>query len=282
MGYGTEVSLPIVIIVVAMAEEAEPFLARADRSTDPVRSGEARERWLVIDGIEVLLVQSGIGFVNAAAATARALLRVTDETGQDAALVVSAGTAGGLGVEVGIGDVVIGTEYVNIDADARVFGYRLGQVPGMPAVHAADERVLDLAARRWPEGSVQGALVPADATQAGAAEGGAADGGAADDPTGAGGWAVRVGPIGSSYAFVTAERAAIALEAFPYLDAVDMESSAIAQVCRSHGIGFAAVRGISDMATAEAAADHLANTPDTATRSADIALDLVRHLLAGA
>ncbi|WP_290802803.1 5'-methylthioadenosine/S-adenosylhomocysteine nucleosidase [Herbiconiux sp.] len=241
-----------VLVVVAMAEEAAPFLARADHTTEPVKSGEATERWLAIDGLQVLLVQSGIGFVNAAAATARALLRIVDETGADAAVVVSAGTAGGLGTDVGVGDVVIGSEYINIDADARAFGYPRGQVPGMPARHEASPRLLELAGEVWPDGAV------------------AASGGS-----------VRIGPIGSSYAFIAAERAALARVDFPMLDAVDMESSAIAQVCRSHGVGFASVRGISDGATDEAAADFLENTPDTAARSAEVALELVKRFVGG-
>lgn len=234
-----------------MAEEAAPFLARSEHSTEPVRSGEATERWLAIDGLQVLLVQSGIGFVNAAAATARALLRIVDETGSDAAIVVSAGTAGGLGADVGVGDVVVGSEYINIDADARAFGYPRGQVPGMPARHEGSPRLLELAGEAWPEG-----VVPAS-----------------------GGWSVRIGPVGSSYAFIAAERAALARADFPMLDAVDMESSAIAQVCRSHGVGFASVRGISDGATDEAAADFLENTPDTAARSAEVALELVKRFI---
>jgi len=246
-----------VLVVVAMAEEAAPFLARADHSTEPVRSGEATERWLAIDGLQVLLVQSGIGFVNAAAATARALLRIVEETGADAAVVVSAGTAGGLGADVGVGDVVVGSEYINIDADARAFGYPRGQVPGMPARHEGSPRLLELAGEAWP-----GGVVPASGTSSG-------------------GWAVRIGPIGSSYAFIAAERAALARADFPTLDAVDMESSAIAQVCRSNGVGFASVRGISDGATDEAAADFLENTPDTAARSAEVALELVKRFVGG-
>ena len=55
-------------------------------------------------------------------------------------VLVSAGSAGGLGVGVRVGDVVVGSSYVLADADARAFGYVLGQVPGMPASYPADAR----------------------------------------------------------------------------------------------------------------------------------------------
>ena len=61
-------------------------------------------RSVVVDGLPLLLVKSGIGFVNAAGATTSAIL----ETEGAVCLVVSAGTAGGLGSEVEVGDVVVG------------------------------------------------------------------------------------------------------------------------------------------------------------------------------
>lgn len=246
-GLAAEAPAPVAIVQVAMADEAAPFLERASRAGDAETVGEAVLRRIEIDGLPLLLVHSGIGFVNAASATTTALVRAK-EAGAEHPLVVSAGTAGGLGAGVAAGDVVVGSEYINIDADARVFGYRLGQVPGMPASYLADERML--------------AALPQIA------------------PAPGGSWALRSGLIASSYSFVTAARAAVAREAFPEAVAVDMESSAMAQICYSNRVPFASVRGISDLATDEAPTDHVDNTDLTAGRSADVVLALVRAALA--
>jgi adenosylhomocysteine nucleosidase len=239
---------PLAIVQVAMADEAAPFLARAEGPAggpagEGERVGQAVLRHVVLDGLPVLLVHSGIGFVNAASALTTAIVRAREQ-GAEHPLVLSAGTAGGLGAGVAAGDVVVGSRYINIDADARVFGYRLGQVPGMPAVYDADERMLAAVASLTPDAGAD--------------------------------WALRTGPIVSSYSFVTADRAAIARANFPEAAAVDMESSAIAQVSYSNGLGFASVRGISDLATDDAPTDHVDNTDLTAERSAQIVLALIR------
>lgn len=266
-----------VIVLVAMPEEAEPYLRRAHRRAEPERAGQAVLHELEIDGLRVLLVHTGIGFVNAAAAATTAIVRERErvrgqerdavqmryrvrhpqraqtEAGVAAAplIVFSSGTAGGLGAEVALGDVVVGSSYINIDADARVFGYRLGQVPGMPAVYRGDEAMLVAVEQ---VASLVGRLSSSGESS--------------------GEWSVHPGLIASSYSFVTTERAVIARADFPEVAAVDMESSAIAQVCYSEGVPFVAVRGISDLASATAADDHLANTDSTAERAATVVLAL--------
>ena len=85
---------------------------------------------------ELVLVRSGIGLVAAASALATALTRLAP------AVVLSAGTAGGLGREVEVGDVCVSTTLAYTDADATAFGYAHGQTPGQPAVFEADAAVL--------------------------------------------------------------------------------------------------------------------------------------------
>jgi len=235
-----------VIVLVAMEDEAVPFLRRAERTGEPETAGASVVRSIEIDGLPIRLVQTGIGFVNAASATTAAILWARAAHPEAVPVVFSAGTAGGLGAGVEVGDVVVGSEYINIDADARVFGYRLGQVPGMPESYRADPRMLaavELASP--PEGD---------------------------------GWHVRPGLIASSYSFVTADRADIARTEFPGVAAVDMESSAIAQVCYSNGVPFASVRGISDLASATAPVDHVDNTSSTAERSSRVLIALAEAL----
>jgi adenosylhomocysteine nucleosidase len=124
-------------------------------------------------------------------------------------------------------------------------------VPGMPASFHADEALMEAAL-------AYGASV------------------AAPD-----GWAVRPGLIASSDAFMTADRVIGVRRAFADVvdvDAVDMESMAIAQTCHVHRVPFVSVRGVSDLAGPDAHDVHDENLALTAGRSADVALALVRGL----
>jgi 5'-methylthioadenosine/S-adenosylhomocysteine nucleosidase len=61
-------------------------------------------------------------------------------------------------------------------------------------------------------------------------------------------------------------------------DAVDMETAAIAQVCRGNGLPFVSVRTISDKADGTAHVDFNAFLPEVARNS----FDVVRGILSGA
>lgn len=261
---------PSIIVIVAMSDEAEPFVSRASRVDEPVAVGGSLQRVVEIDGVELLLVQSGIGFVNAAGAATSAIVRAGSLEGV-VPTVISAGTAAGMGAGIEIGDVVAGSEYVNLDADARVFGYRLGQVPGMPASFHADEALMEAAVAY--DTSVSS--VSSDT--------GDASGGGVASSASVGGWAVRPGLIASSDAFMTAERVIGVRSAFADVvdvDAVDMESMAIAQTCHVHHVPFVSVRGISDLAGPDAHDVHDENLALTAARSADVTMHLVRVITA--
>jgi len=218
------------VVQVAMPEEAEPFLAAADEVSHPVRVGGAEHRGIVVGGRTHVLVRSGIGMVNAADAAAGALARY----GTDIHL-VSAGSAGGLAADVRVGDVVVSDSIVNVGADARAFGYELGQVPGMPVAYDGDAEL-----RRALQGA-GGELV------------------------------LREGGIGSGERFVTADLAAHLRADFPRLLAVDMESAAIAQVAHNHGARFVSVRAISDLCAPDGT-EFLTHIDDAAERSARVVL----------
>ncbi|GAA1867326.1 5'-methylthioadenosine/S-adenosylhomocysteine nucleosidase [Myceligenerans crystallogenes] len=238
------------VVIVAMADEAAPFLELAG-VTGGVAPGEgivpddaapaetgagvsqavgAAEHTIVeLGGRRVALVRSGIGFVNAAGAAVGALLTYGTVP------VISAGSAGGLDASVAVGDVVVGRTYVNTGADATAFGYRLGQVPGMPAVYAADPGLLEAASAA----------------------------GAGQDQK------VLAGTIGSSEQFVTTSLAETLRVAFDQVLAVDMESAAIAQACHNHGAPFVAIRGVSDLCAPDGT-EFLTHVDDAALRSARV------------
>ncbi len=233
------------IVVTAMAEESAPFQDRADVVGRAIQVGHALHQLLVLDGRTVLLVQCGIGLVNATAAVAVAL------TGATPRAVFSAGSAGGLGAEVRVGDVVVGSEYVYSGADARAFGYALGQVPGMPAVYGGDQALLD-------------AAVPPDVAQSEA------------EP------ALRVlsGTMLAGDAFVDAGMVDGLRASFPTALSTDMESTALAQTCHLYGVPFLAVRGISDLCGPAADADFQQHVDDAAERSATVVIGALHRLVA--
>ncbi|MCR6689488.1 5'-methylthioadenosine/S-adenosylhomocysteine nucleosidase [Cellulomonas sp.] len=231
------------VVVVAMDVEAEPFVALAE-SADAARDvAGATWRRLRLVGRDVLLVRSGVGLVNAAASAALALA-VHPPT-----ILLSAGSAGGLGVGVRVGDVVVGTEHVYTGADARAFGYVLGQVPGMPATYAGDP------------------TLHADALAAAAALGPWAD--APHD--------VRVlpGAIVAGDVFVDADRVGPVREAFPAALATDMETTALAQTAFRAGVPFLSVRGISDLCSPMEAGEFATHVDDAADRSAAVVAALL-------
>lgn len=233
-----------VVVAVAMPGEAAPFLERADRVGDPSTVGGAEHHVLTIGDRQVLLVRGGIGLANAASAASAALVLLAAARGGDApAALVSAGSAGGVQAGVHVGDVVVGTEHVYTGADARAFGYDLGQVPGMPATYRGDP-------------SLRGAALGADA----------------------GDLTVRPGLMLSGDAFVDATLVGPVREQFPGGLSTDMESTALAQVAHVYGVPFLAVRGISDLCGPAGADDFRTHVDDAADRSAAVVLGMLARV----
>ena len=226
-----------IIIQVAMDEEAQPFLDAARQVSDPLTVGRAVHRGIVLGDATVVLVVSGIGMVNAADAAVGAVHRY----GPDGVILVSAGSAGGLAADARVGDVVVGTSVVNVDADARAFGYALGQVPGMPAVYETDAQLAT-------------ALAASDR-------------------------AVHRAAMGSGEKFVTADLAHALRTDFSALWSIDMETAAIAQAAHNHGARFAACRAISDLCAPDPA-EFDTHIDDAAERSAHVVIDALARLAA--
>jgi adenosylhomocysteine nucleosidase len=233
----TGAQAPASVIIVAMEEEAQPFLDRADTVADVPTGAHVVRRDLTVGDRRAVLLRSGIGFANAVAAAAYSFYTLGAQ-----APVISAGTAGGLAAGVEVGHVIVGSRYVNLNADATAFGYALGQVPGMPADYA-----------------------PADDLTT------AALGAAVGDTI------AVAGAIGSSETFVTAPRALRLREEFPDVVAVDMETAALAQFAHTHGAPFVSIRAISDLCAPDGT-EFLTHVDDAAARSADVVLATIMAL----
>lgn len=162
-----------------------------------------------LHGLEVVILQSGIGKVNAAVGTAILLERYQPDA------IINTGSAGGFATDLAIGDVIISDEVRHHDVDATVFGYALGQVPGMPEAYPASEHLRSVAR------SAIAAL---------------------------GEVAVREGMVATGDSFMAdPERVARIRAQFPTMLAVEMEGAAIAQTCHLYGCPFVVIRALSDI-----------------------------------
>ncbi|MCC2524874.1 5'-methylthioadenosine/S-adenosylhomocysteine nucleosidase [Vibrio coralliilyticus] len=195
-----------------------------------------------LNGVDVVLLQSGIGKVAAAVGTTVLL----DEYQPD--VVINTGSAGGFDSKLNLGDVVISTEVRHHDADVTAFGYEIGQMAGQPAAFTADAKLMDVAEKALSQ---------------------------MEDKH-----AVR-GLICTGDTFVcTAERQAFIRQHFPSVIAVEMEASAIAQACHQFKVPFVVVRAISDVADKESPMSFEEFLPLAAKSSSEMVFKMVELLKA--
>jgi len=161
-----------------------------------------------INNNEVILVRSGIGKVEAGITAA---LLVTNFK-VDA--LIHSGSAGGIGSGLSVGDVVISTQTLYHDVDARAFGYELGQLPGQPARFDADQNLIS-------ELSLAGEKT---------------------------GLNIKTGLIVTGDQFISSsEKIQEILKNFPDALCCEMEGSAIGQVAHQFKVPFVVIRAMSDV-----------------------------------
>ncbi len=166
-----------------------------------------------LNGTDVVIVQSGIGKVAAALATAL----LVDKYQPD--YVVNTGSAGGFEQSLKVGDIVISSEVRYHDVDVTAFGYEIGQLPANPAAYIPHPMLIDAA---------KSGIASLTDTQ------------------------TLVGLITTGDTFMTKdEDIAKARANFPTMAAVEMEGAAIAQTCHQFKTPFVVIRSMSDIAGKE-------------------------------
>lgn len=189
-----------------------------------------------INGVEAVLLQSGIGKVAASVGTTLLLESYKPD------VVINTGSAGGFDSSLNLGDVVISTEVRHHDADVTAFGYEIGQMVGQPAGFAADEKLMAVAEQALSQMEEK--------------------------------HAVR-GLICTGDAFVcSAERQSFIRKHFPSVIAVEMEAAAIAQTCHQFKVPFVVVRAISDVADKESPMSFEEFLPLAAKSSSEMVLKM--------
>jgi len=239
-------------ILSALAEEQAGLVEQMQGAQCVSHAG--RQFWLgQLANVSVVLALSRIGKV-AAATTSAALI---EHFGVGA--IVFTGVAGGVGRRVQVGDVVVGTGYVQHDMDASPLFPRY-QIPlvgeSVLAADAALARALVFASVVGLQGVQHAGRAPV----------------------------VHQGIIASGDRFVNGAEetrgivGALQAQGIDPL-AVEMEGAAVAQVCLDYGVAFAAVRTISDRADDSAHVDFPVFVRDVASVYAQrIVAELLRTL----
>lgn len=191
-----------------------------------------------INGKNVALLQSGIGKVAAAIGTTLLQLAKPD-------FVINTGSAGGVAKGLKVGDIVISDETRYHDADVTAFGYEKGQLPANPAAFLSDKKLADLAQEIAEKQ----------------------------------GQSVKRGLICSGDSFINSEDKIAQIKAdFPNVTGVEMEATAIAQVCYAFNVPFVVVRAISDGGDGEASISFEEFLPLAAKQSSALVLGMIDRL----
>ncbi|OEH91526.1 5'-methylthioadenosine/S-adenosylhomocysteine nucleosidase [Bacillus solimangrovi] len=193
-----------------------------------------------INGVEVVLLRSGIGKVNAAMSSALLLDRYKPD------IVINTGSAGGFREDLNVGDIVVSTEVRHHDVDVTIFGYEYGQVPHLPAAFKADDKLVDAAMDAAKNitsvQTVKGLIV-----------------------------------TGDSFMNDT-ERVEFVRDKFDDLIAAEMEAAAIAQVCHQFNIPFVVIRALSDIAGKDSNISFDQFLDKAALHSSELVLEFVENV----
>lgn len=226
-------------IIGAMEEELETLLSALEAKTCAQHSGSNFYEG-TLDGLPVVIVQCGIGKVNAAICT-QILIDLFGVTH-----ILNTGIAGSLNPELNIGDLVISLDAMYHDLDCSAFDYPLGKVPGMDTTaFPADPEMIQQA---WQ-----------------AAE--------AENPG-----RNRIARIASGDQFVSQKERKERIISITGGDCTEMEGTAIAQTAYRAGIPFVILRAISDKADDSAEMDYPTFERIAAHRCASVTRRVARSL----
>ena len=226
-------------IIGAMQVEVEALVGKLENKT------EHRQGWItfyegVLEGLDVVIVQCGVGKVNAAMCAQSLIDRfcVTH--------LVNTGIAGSLNPALDIGDLVVSRDAMYHDFDCVHFGYEMGRVPGLDVVaFPADEIMISLA------------TAAAEAVNPGH---------------------VRTGRIASGDLFVAEKSVKEAIIAKTAALCTEMEGAAIAHTAYRNGVPFVILRAISDKADDSAQMDYPTFEAIAANRCAAVTMTMAKML----
>ena len=193
-----------------------------------------------LEGLDVVVVQCGVGKVNAAMC-AQILCDRYEVTH-----LVNTGIAGSLCAQLDICDLVISRDAIHHDFDLRFWDRPIGQVPGMDVTaFPADEKM------------VQAACAAAESIHPGH---------------------VKIGRVASGDQFICSQEQKEKIIADTAGICAEMEGASIAHTAYRNGIPFVIIRAISDKADGSAQMDYPTFEALAADRCARVTMALTKQL----
>lgn len=184
-------------------------------------------------GKDVVLVEGGIGKVNASVCTTLLI----DHFKVDQ--IIFTGVAGGVNPEIQVGDIVVSTDLIEHDFDCTAFGSAPGEIPRMEtSTFVADKKLMETA--------MEVAYEKFDKEK------------------------VWVGRIISGDQFIASVEKVKWLNETFKAECTEMEGAAVAHVCYMFNVPFVILRAISDNANHDGAVDFAEFTALAAKNSKDI------------
>lgn len=162
-----------------------------------------------IENIDVVLVEGGVGKVNAARTTQVLIDKFNIEA------IINVGSAGSANNELDIGDIVIGERIVQHDFDITAFGHPKGHISNVGQFIESDKLLIE---------NMKEALSTIQNNN----------------------FEIKIGTIASGDIFCTEIKMKEKIRSKFNADAIEMEGAAIAQVCKLDNIPFIIIRSISD------------------------------------
>ena len=227
-------------IIGAMTEEVETLVESLEGLRQTKIAGSIFYEGK-LEGLDVVIVQCGVGKVNAAMCT-QVLCSSYGVTH-----IVNTGIAGSLCADLDIGDLVVSRDAMYHDMDAVHFGYPMGKVPGMDVTEfPADEKMMGYA------------FAAAEAVNPGH---------------------TKIGRVASGDQFVAVKEVKERIIAITQGLCTEMEGAAIAQTAYRNEVPFVILRAISDKADDSAEMDYPTFEKIAAHRCAEVTRTLAKELL---
>lgn len=164
----------------------------------------------IISGKNCVLVECGVGKVNAARTTQIMI------DNYDIEYVVNVGTAGAIDNDLNVTDVVIGEKIAQHDFDITAFGHEKGYITGVGKYVYSDEKLIN---------KCKEVMESIDKDNS---------------------FNVKVGAIASGDVFCTSQELANNISNEFNASCVEMEGAAIGQICALDNVPFIVIRSISD------------------------------------
>lgn len=225
-------------IIGAMSVELELLKSKLEENPAVTKAGGMTFTEGKINGISVVLVQSGVGKVNAALCAQRLILKF------GCTHVINTGIAGAMASGLKVLDFVASTDAVYHDMDATGFGYKKTEIPQMKCSDfPADGKMLEAARSAFNEFPAEHKLV--------------------------------FGRIATGDQFISDKEKKSAIQETCSPACVEMEGAAVAHACWINEIPFVIIRCMSDMADDDGESIYSFNENEAASLSGSLVLSML-------